>query len=96
MRVISEIAVGRSLTSDGTAKAESTMHRHREFVAGAIVDDSSLGGQRNRALLLVSRLLDESSVAEDLQVDQTRADRDAPEKQDRAQKIQTGVLCRNW
>ena len=56
-------------------------HRHGEFTAGAVVDDSALGRKRNRALLLMSRLLYEFSVAEDLQVDQTSADRDEPQKQ---------------
>ena len=34
-------------------------HRHRQFVPRAVVDHSALGGQRNGALLLMSRLLDE-------------------------------------
>jgi hypothetical protein len=36
-------------------------------VAGAVVDDSTLRGQRNRALLLMARLPDKLAVPENLQ-----------------------------
>src|SRR5437764_2715355 len=68
-------------------------HRHGEFTASAVVDDAPLGCKRNRALLLMPCLLYESSVAEDLQVDQTSADGDEPQKEYRPQQIQPRVFA---
>jgi hypothetical protein len=53
-------------------------HRHREFVASPIVNHSTLGGERDGTLLLVSGLLDEFAVTEYLKIDQAAADGDAP------------------
>ena len=65
---------GKIFDFGGHGERGIDQHRHRQLVAGAVVDDSALGGQRNRPLLLVSRLLDEPAVAENLQVDQPPAD----------------------
>jgi len=48
-------------------------------VPAAVVDDATLGGKFNRALLLVLGALDEISIAENLQLDQSEADGAAPE-----------------
>jgi hypothetical protein len=40
----------------------------------------------------VSSLLDEFSVAEDLQVNKPRADRCAPQEHDSAKKVESGIL----
>ena len=69
-------------------------HRHGEFTASAVVDDAPLGCKRNRALLLMSCLLYEFSVAEDLQVDQTSADGDEPQQEYRPQQIQPRVFAK--
>jgi hypothetical protein len=47
-------------------------------MAGSVVDDSTFSRQRNRALLLMSRLLDELAVVENLQEDKAPADGKAP------------------
>ena len=62
-------------------------------MAGAVVDDSALGGQRDGALLLMSSLLDELAVAENLQENQTAADGDAPEHQYGAQQVEAEILA---
>src|SRR5690349_20061492 len=66
--------------------------RHRKFVPVAVIDNAALGRKWDRALLLVSGLLDEFSVAEDLQIHKPAADGDAPEEHDRAEKVEAGVL----
>jgi hypothetical protein len=43
-------------------------------------------------LLLVSGLLDEFSVAEDLEVDQAAADGDAPQGEDGTEKVEARIL----
>ncbi len=68
-------------------------HRHGQLVARAVVDDAALGGQRDGTLLLVSGLLDELAVAEDLQEDQAAADDDAPEKKHGAEQVEPGVFA---
>ena len=84
---------GKILDFGGHGECGIDQDRHGQLVAGAVVDDAALGGQRNRALLLMSRLLDEFAVAENLQKDQAPADRDAPQQQHRAQKVEAGVLA---
>jgi len=60
-------------------------------VAKAIVDDTTFGSERNSALLLMSRLLDEPPIAEDLQIDQAGADGVVLNEQDGAEKVEAGV-----
>ena len=69
-------------------------HRHRQLVTGAVVNHSALGGQRNGTLLLVSSLLDEFAVIENLQDHETPADGEAPQKKEGPQQVEPGVLAR--
>ena len=98
MRLISETAVGRSFTSDGNSEGRIDQHRHCQFVAGAIEDYSALGGKRNRAVLLMLGLFEETAVAEYLQINQpsadrqdTRRDRMAAENIERGELAETGI-----
>jgi hypothetical protein len=68
-------------------------HRHRQFVAGAVIDDAALGGERNLALLLVLGLLHKAAVAKNLQINQPAADGHAPQQEHRAQQIEPGILA---
>jgi len=68
-------------------------HRHRQFMAGAIVDNSALRCQRNRPLLLMSRLLDEPAVAENLEIDEPPADGHTPQQEHGSEKVEPGVLA---
>ena len=69
-------------------------HRHRELVTGAVVNHPALGGQRNGTLLLVSSLLDEFAVIENLQDHETPANGEAPQKKEGPQQVEPGVLAR--
>jgi hypothetical protein len=62
-------------------------------VAGAIINHSAFGLKGNGPLLLVFGLLHKAAVMEDLQVDQTAANRHTPEKKKSAEKIKPPVLA---
>src|SRR5579871_246886 len=84
---------GQVLDLAGNCKGRIDHDRHCQFPSSPVVDDPAFGGYRDRALLLMSRLLDESSVAEDLQVDQAPADREAPKGQHGNEQVEPGVLA---
>ena len=62
-------------------------------MTGTVVNHSTFGGQRNRALLLMSRHLDKFAVTKDLQKNESPANRNAPEQKDGTEEIETGVLA---
>jgi hypothetical protein len=62
-------------------------------MAGTVVDHSTFSGERNRALLLVFRLLDEATIAENLQVNQSPTNRQAPEQKHATKKIEAVILA---
>ena len=80
---------GTSREKDLGGNSESRIHehRHRQFSSIAVIDDAALRRQWNRPLLLVFRLLDESSVAEDLQINQASTDQRAPENEHDPQEV---------
>src|SRR5258708_3696511 len=67
--------------------------RHCEFFSSPVVNDAALGRKWNLALLLVFRLLNESAVMEDLQINQAAADGHAPEQEHSAKNVYAGVLA---
>ena len=69
---------GKILNFGGDGKRGIHQHRHRQLVARPVENHSAFGRQRNGALLLMSRLLDELAVTENLQKHQPPADHDAP------------------
>src|ERR1039458_219375 len=84
---------GKILDLSGNGKCGIDQNGHGQLVAGAVVDDSTLRGQRDGTLLLMSGLLDEPAVTEDLQVYQAPADGKAPQEKDCAQQVEPGVLA---
>ena len=52
--------------------------RHGQLMASTVINHSALGGQRNRPLLLMSCLLYEFAIAENLQINQASANSHAP------------------
>ncbi len=84
---------GKIFDFRGHGECGIDQHRHGQLVAGAVVDHSALGGQRNRALLLMSSLLYELAIAENLQKHQPPADRDTPQHEHGTQQVEPGVLA---
>jgi len=60
------------------------LHRHRQLMPGAIVDDATLSRDVDGALLLVLRALFEVAVSKDLQIDEAEANERAPAQQNPA------------
>src|SRR5258708_945572 len=65
--------------------------RHRQLASLAIVDDPAFGRDFFGALLLMLRALLEAAVAEDLQIDQAKADDPAPENKDACEKVEPEI-----
>ena len=91
MRAISEMRSGEVRNFGGDGENGIHRDRHRQFASGAVVDDSSLGGNFLGALLLVLRPGFIIAVAEDLEINQAQADRAGPEHQDCSQQVKPFV-----
>ena len=72
----------------GNGEGRIDQDRHGERVALAVVDDTALGGDIHRALLLLVGALLEISVAENLKVNQAQADGAEPQDEQTSQKVE--------
>jgi len=63
------------------------LNRHRQFAAGAVVDDATLGGEIKTALLLMLGSALEIAVTKNLQIDEAKADGQEPKTQKSGKSI---------
>ena len=79
MRVIRLIVFGEVGRFRGHDESRVDLDRHRQFAAGAVVDDAAFRGEIKTALLLMLGAALEIAVTEDLQIDEAHADDQKPE-----------------